>query len=65
MSLTDRLYARCAGQHRYSEATIRRDYQGHTLDLRVCLRCGVPEKPKLKTASVGGRKPKVQSSYWD
>jgi len=52
MSLTDRLYERCAGKHRYSEATIRRDFRGATVELRVCLRCGVPEKPKLHTTTV-------------
>jgi len=65
LSPTDRRFARCAGTHRYGVRTIIRDFRGHRVELRVCRACGVPESPRLKTASVGARKPKVLSSYWD
>jgi len=65
MTPTDRRFARCAGQHRYGKKLVTRDYMGHRVELRVCRSCHVPESPRLKTASVGARKPNVLSSYWD
>lgn len=51
---TDRRYARClvSGGHRYGVETVSRDYAGYPVELRVCRRCQVPEKPRLRTTSM-------------
>lgn len=60
---TQERYARCNGVHRYTGETVFRGFQGHTLELRVCSRCRVPESPKLHTASVGGRPRELHSFH--
>jgi hypothetical protein len=50
--LTQRRYLRCLETgHHYGEETVSRHFQGHLVQLRVCRKCGVPEKPKIRTAT--------------
>lgn len=65
---TSQKFARCLAStgHRYGETRISRDYIGHRVWLRLCERCGVPERPKLHNPSVGRTRPRdVILSYRD
>lgn len=57
---TSQKYARCLadGGHVYGAETVVRNFRAAQITLRVCRRCKVPEKPKVRTAGVSGHKQK-------
>lgn len=52
MSATDRKYSECLlVGHRYrSDRFIWRTHSGHTVPVRVCLHCKVPEVPRFRSS---------------
>lgn len=65
MTATDRRYAECLlVGHRYrTDRFVWRTHSGHTVPVRVCLHCKVPEVPRLRSKQVG--KPRELRSFWE